>query len=210
MEFDQLVGLASDLHCFSAGMVTAGTDIDTLRVQLSRWVASGRLIRIHKGWYTLREPFRRVRLDLNVVASTINRASYVSLQSALAHHGVIPEHVAETTCVTTGRPRVIDSPVGRIAYRHVKREAFFGYAQEASGLQEAYIATVEKALLDLFYLTPGSDDPAYVSELRLEYPDGLDTAAMFRMAERYDAPRLMRAVRLVEDYLAETGPGAAT
>jgi predicted transcriptional regulator of viral defense system len=177
-------------------------------VQLSRWVASGRLIRIHKGWYTLREPFRRVRLDLNVVASTINRASYVSLQSALAHHGVIPEHVAETTCVTTGRPRVIDSPVGRIAYRHVKREAFFGYTQEASGLQEAYIATVEKALLDLIYLTPGSDDSAYVSELRLQYPDRFDTVTMFRMAERYNAPRLRRAVRSVEQDVGDADPGA--
>lgn len=209
MDFDELVGLASDLHCFSAAMVTAGSDIDTVRVQLSRWVARGRLLRIHKGWYTLPEPFRRVRLDLNVVSSTINRASYVSLHSALTHHGMIPEYVAETTCVTTGRPRAIDSPVGRIVYRHVKREVFFGYTQEPSGMQEAYIATAEKALLDLFYLTPGSDDPAYVSELRLQRADQLDTLRMSRMAERYDAPRLMRAVRLVEDYLADAWPGGA-
>ncbi len=72
----------------------------------------------------------------------------MSLQSALAHHGVIPEYVAETTCVTTGRPRTIDSPAGRIVFRHVKRQVFFGYTQEASGVQEAYIATAEKALLD--------------------------------------------------------------
>lgn len=209
MDFEELVELASDLHCFSAGMVTAGTDIDTVRVQLSRWVARGRLLRIHKGWYTLREPFRRVRLDLNVVASTINRASYVSLQSALAHHGVIPEYVAETTCVTTGRPRVIDSAVGRIVYRHVKRQAFFGYSQEPSGMQEAFIATAEKALLDLFYLTPGSDDPAYVSELRLQRADRLDTLTMSHMAERYDAPRLRRTVRLVEEHVGGAGAGGA-
>ena len=82
MDFDRLVDIASDLHCFSAGMVTAGEDIDSVRVQLSRWVTSGRLIRIHKGWYTLRESFRRVRLDLNVVACQIKRGTYVSLQSA--------------------------------------------------------------------------------------------------------------------------------
>ena len=105
MKFDQLIDIAADLHCFSAGMVTAGEDIDAVRVQLSRWVTSKRLVRIHKGWYTLRDPFRRVRLNLNVVACTIKRGSYVSLQSALAYHGMIPEYVAETTCVTTGRPR---------------------------------------------------------------------------------------------------------
>jgi predicted transcriptional regulator of viral defense system len=201
MKYDELVDVAADLHCFSAGMVTAGEDIDAVRVQLSRWVSSGRLIRIHKGWYTLRDPFRRVRLNLNVVACTIKRGSYVSLQSALAYHGMIPEYVAETTCVTTGRPLSIDSHVGRIAYRHVKRDVFFGYEQEVSGKQEAYIASAEKALLDLFYLTPGSDDAAYIAELRLQASEQLDTDKMMRMAERFGAPRLLRAVEHLDQLL---------
>ena len=201
MTFDQLVDIVADLHCFSAGMVTAGEDIDVVRVQLSRWVSSGRLVRIHKGWYTLRDPFRRVRLNLNVVACTIKRGSYVSLQSALAYHGMIPEYVAETTCVTTGRPLSIDAPVGRIEYRHVKRDVFFGYEQEVSGKQEAYIASAEKALLDLFYLTPGSDDAAYIAELRLQASEQLDTDKMTRMAERFGAPRLIRAVEHLDQLL---------
>jgi len=210
MEFDRLVEIASDLHCFSAGMITAGQDISVVRVQLSRWVARGRLIRIHKGWYTLREPFRRVRLDLNVVASTIKRGSYVSLQSALAHFGMIPEYVAETTCVTTGRPSTIESPVGRIVYRHVKREVFFGYTQETSGKQEAHIARPEKALLDLFYLTPGSEDPAYVSELRLQETDRLDMRTMAEMAERFRAPRLQRTIRLLDEHIGDEGKRGTT
>ena len=205
MTFDQLVDIAADLHCFSAGMVTAGQDIDVVRVQLSRWVSSGRLIRIHKGWYTLRNPFRRVRLNLNVVACTIKRGSYVSLQSALAHQGMIPEYVAETTCVTTGRPLSIDSPVGRIEYRHVKSAVFFGYGQEVSGMQEAYIAWPEKALLDLFYLTPGSDDAAYIIELRLQVAEKLNTDKMMRMAEQFGAPRLLRAVERLNQHLNLTG-----
>ena len=201
MTFERLVDIAADLHCFSAGMVTAGEDIDVVRVQLSRWVTSKRLVRIHKGWYTLRDPFRRVRLNFNVVACTIKRGSYVSLQSALAYHGMIPEHVAETTCVTTGRPLSIDSPVGRIGYRHVKRDVFFGYEQEVSGKQEAYIASAEKALLDLFYLTPGSADAAYIAELRLQASEELDTGKMMRMAERFGAPRLLRAVEYLDQLL---------
>ena len=201
MTFEQLVDVAADLHCFSAGMVTAGEDIDVVRVQLCRWVSSGRLVRIHKGWYTLREPFRRVRLDLNVVACTIKRGSYVSLQSALAHHGMVPEYVSKTTCVTTRRPLSIDSPMGRIGYRHVKRNVFFGYRQEVSGKQEAYIALPEKALLDLLYLTPGSDDAAYIEELRLQASEQLDTHKMMRMAERFGAPRLLRAVEHLDRHL---------
>ena len=210
MTFDELVDIAADLHCFSAGMVTAGEDIDAVRVQLSRWVSSGRLVRIHKGWYTLRDTFRRVRLNLNVVACTIKRGSYVSLQSALAYHGVIPEYVAETTCVTTGRPLAIESPVGRIEYRHVKRDVFFGYQQKVSGKQEAYVASAEKALLDLFYLTPGSDDAAYIAELRLQASEQLDTDKMMRMAERFGAPRLLRAVEHLDQLLNLTDRRDAT
>jgi len=201
MRFLRLVELTYNLHCFSAGMITAGEDIDVVRVQLSRWVSSGRLVRIHKRWYTLRDPFRRIRLNRNVIACTIKRGSYVSLQSALAYHGMIPEYVAETTCVTTGRPLSIDSPLGRIGYRHVKRDVFFGYEQEVSGKQEAYIASPEKALLDLFYLTPGSDDAAYTAELRLQASEQLDTDKMMRMAERFGAPRLLRAVEHLDQLL---------
>ena len=200
MKFDRLINIASDLHCFSAGTVTAGEDIDAVRVQLSRWVSSGRLIRIHKGWYALREPFRRVRLDLHVIACTIKQGTYVSLHSALAHRGMIPEYVAETTCVTTGRPLAIDTPVGRIDYRPVKRDVFFGYGQEVSGKQEAYIASPEKALLDLFYLTPGSEEAAYIAELRLQASVQLDTEKMVRMAERFRAPRLLRVLKRLDPH----------
>ena len=197
MEMNRLVELTADLHCFSSGMLAAGEKIEQVRVQLSRWAASGRVIRIHKGWYTLGEPFRRVRLDTNVVACTIKQGTYVSIQSALAYHGMIPEYVAETTCVTTGRPLHFDSPVGRFRYRHIKREAFFGYQQEENGPQQAFIATPEKALLDLLYLTPGSADADYLSEMRLQRIEELDTARMSRMAERFDTPRLVRAVGLL-------------
>ncbi len=201
MDFRRLVQIAADLHCFSPGMLAAGEDIDHVRVQLSRWATSGRVVRIHKGWYALNEPFRRVRVDTNVIASTIKDGSYVSLQSALDFHGLIPEYVAETTCVTTRRPLTVDSPFGRIRYRHIKPDAFFGYVRIERGLQQAYVATPEKALLDLAYLTPGSQDRAYLSELRLQRTDALDLDTMRRMADRFGAPRLERTVDLLRQLL---------
>jgi predicted transcriptional regulator of viral defense system len=104
MKYQYLVIIAAELHCFSPDTVTTGEYIDSVRVQLNRWVKIGRLIRIRKGWYVLPESFRRVRLDRSIIACTIKRGTYVSLQAALAYHGMIPEYVAETTCVTTGRP----------------------------------------------------------------------------------------------------------
>jgi predicted transcriptional regulator of viral defense system len=194
MDFKKLLKVAAGLQCFSPGMITAGHDLDQIRVQLSRWVASGRVVRIHKGWYTLNEPFRHVRLDMAVIACTIKEGVYLSLQSALAFHGMIPEYVAETTCVTTGRPHLLDTPLGRIRYRHMKGDVFFGYAQVSSGPQSAYVAVPGKALLDLLYLTPGSEHSAYLKELRLQGTENLDLPELQRMATRFGAPRLVRAV----------------
>jgi len=205
MEFPRLVELTADLHCFSPGMLTAGEDLDQIRVQLSRWAASGRVVRIHKGWYVLGEPFRRVRPELKVIACAIRPGAYVSLHSALAFHGMIPEYVPETTCVTTGRPLRIDSPLGRIRYRHLKTEAFFGYRQVDFGMQAAFVALPEKALLDLVYLTPGSVEAGYLAELRLQRPDELDLERMVRMAERFAAPRLARAVGLIGPLVQAAG-----
>jgi hypothetical protein len=42
-----------------------------------------------------------------------------SLQSALAHHGLIPEHVPVVTSVTTGRPQRRENAFGSFQYRHL-------------------------------------------------------------------------------------------
>lgn len=202
MDFTRLVALAADLHCFSPGLIAAGEPLDQVRVQLSRWVHSGKVLRLCKGWYVLNEPFRRARVDMFVVASTVKPGSYVSLQSALSFHGMIPEYVAETTCVTTGRPVTIHSPLGRIGYRHVKTSALFGYTRHDGGSQHAFVATPEKALLDLLYLTPGSDDPDYLSELRLQAIDELDIELIRRMGRRLETPRVDRAVDAIARLIA--------
>ncbi len=207
MDFARLVENTADLHCFSPGMVTAGENLNQVRVQLSRWALSGRVIRIHKGWYTVGEPYRRVRIDLNVIACTVKAGTYVSLESALSFHGAIPEYVPQTTCVTTGRPATLHTPFGRIRYRHIKNEAFFGYSRYESGAQSAYIAVPEKALLDLLYLTPGSEDADYLAELRLQGTERFDPETMRRMAERLRSPRLVRSVELLGNLIAHGAVG---
>jgi hypothetical protein len=70
------------------------------------------------------EKLDQVRVQLN---RWVKDGSYVSLQSALSYHGMIPEYVPETTCITTGRPLCIQTPFGRISYRHLKSGAFTGF-----------------------------------------------------------------------------------
>jgi hypothetical protein len=61
------------------------------------------------------------------------------------------------------------------------------------GGQEAFLATPEKALLDLVYLEPDGDSPPYLAELLLQNMDGLDLAELRRLAEASGKPKLRRA-----------------
>jgi len=78
------------------------------------------------------------------------------------------------------------------------------------GDQEALLATPEKALLDLVYLEPDGDSPAYLDELRLQNMDGLDLNKLRRLAEASGKPKLRRAagriVRLAEVEAEEYEP----
>ncbi|MCJ7627522.1 MAG: hypothetical protein MUO50_03940 [Longimicrobiales bacterium] len=71
----------------------------------------------------------------------------------------IPEGVPVTTSVTTARPMQFDTPLGRHSYRHVRPEIFFGYSRvNLPRSQEALLAGLAKALLDLVYLTPRGEE----------------------------------------------------
>jgi predicted transcriptional regulator of viral defense system len=204
MKFDEVVVLCQDLPCFCSGMLAAGEKLDQVRVQLNRWVKAGKLVRIHKGWYTLAAPWRRVSINLFALACSIKAGSYVSLQSALSYHGMIPEYVPETTCITTGRPQCIQTPFGRISYRHLKSGAFTGFVPETVDHQVVFVATAEKALLDLVYLTPGGASKDYLDGLRLQNLHDLnlarllDLAACFSQANMMSIPAVLEELGLVD------------
>jgi len=191
--------MVADEPLFRTGFLAASGDrLPSLRLQLSRWVRAGRLIQPAKGLYMLAEPYRKVSPHPFVLANTIRTASYVSLQSALAHFRMIPEHVPTVTSVTTLRPQRIETPLGAFAFRHVKKSWFHGYRRVALGArQEAFVATPEKALLDLVYLTAGSDDPDFLWELRLQNFEKLDLSVLVRLAETAESPRLRRAAQFI-------------
>lgn len=91
MKFEQLLAAVGDEPVFETGLLLAGeVDPSDVRRQLSRWVASGRLFQLRRGLYALAPPFQKVLPHPFLVANRLVGGSYVSLQSALAHHGLIP------------------------------------------------------------------------------------------------------------------------
>ena len=114
MVFDGLLQLVGDLPCFSARFLAAGENLAQVRLQLARWVHSGRIIKLHKGFYTLAAPYRKIQPDPFHISNALKSPSYVSLQSALSWHGLIPEFVPAVTAVTTARPADHSHTLGAI------------------------------------------------------------------------------------------------
>jgi len=199
MKWEELLRQVAGEPAFRTGFLAAtGESLPVLRTQLSRWVKAGRLIQLTRGLYTLAEPYGRVTPHPFVLANAMKRASYVSLESALAYFGMIPEHVPTVTSVTTLRPERVETPLGRFVFRRIKKDWFHGYDQTDLGPhQRAFIATPEKALLDLVYLTPGADDHDYLTELRLQNLERVDLDVLVRMAEVSGSRKLGRAVGLL-------------
>ena len=181
MKFDELLGIVGEEPLFDTSLLLAG-DVDPadIRRQLSRWTSTGRLHRLRRGVYALAPPFRRVGPHPFVVANRLVRPSYVSLQSALAYHSVIPEAVPVTTSITTARPGRFSTPLGDFAFRHIKRELFRGFRTiDVGGRHDAVVATPEKALLDLLYLRGRIPLP---DELELSE---LDPGKLLRFSEKF-------------------------
>jgi predicted transcriptional regulator of viral defense system len=207
MKWEDLLRQVAEEPVFRTGFLAGGSEsLPALRMQLSRWVKAGRLIQLAKGLYTLAEPYRKRTPHPFVLANAIKKASYVSLQSALGYFGMIPEHVPTVTSVTTQRPARVETPLGRFLFRHIKKNWFKGYTQVDLGSgQKAFIATPEKALLDLVYLTPGAASHDFLAELRLQILESLDHEALVQLARMSRSPKLRRAVKLLERLIEEEG-----
>ena len=203
MEFERLLELVGDDPVFETALLLAGkVNPDIVRLQLTRWTNSGRVYQLRRGLYAIAPPYQKVKPHPFLIANRMQRASFVSGQSALAYYGLIPDTVQVTLSVTAGRPERLETPLGVFEFRHVKPELLRGYrmlalhSQKASE-QQALVATPEKALLDLVYLQPGGDTPAYLRELRLQNLERLDLDELHRQAETFHTPKLRRAVKTI-------------
>ena len=212
MRFADLLAIVGDEPLFETGLLLAGdVNANNVRRQLSRWTGAGKLVQLRRGLYALAPPYQKTKPHPFLVANRLVRASYVSLQAAMAYYGLIPEHVPAVTSVTTARPVEYETPLGRYLFRHIKQRLLHGYhLTEVAGGQAAFIAAPEKALLDQIYLQPGGDDPAYLRGLRLQNLDQLHLATLQQMAEHAGSPKLTRATATIEALVAEEVDGYET
>ena len=147
------------------------------RQEISRLLKSGALVRVKKGLYVAATnpsaPYSK-----EILANLIYGPSYISLESALRIHRLIPERVDELTSVTCNRDKTFKTPVGVFSYRFLRPSVFaLGVTQAAVEGRHYLLATAEKALVDKLWFERKNLAPKDVAEfvfddLRIE-PTGL-------------------------------------
>ena len=207
MTYGDLVAAVPPNGVFRTGQILAGQPSPAhVRRQLDRWVKSGRIVRLRRGVYVLSDRYAKTAVHPFAAANALKKASYVSLQSALAYYGMIPEYVPVTTSITTGRPEELSAPIGRFQFRHVTAPLFFGFGEvEIAREQVVLLASAPKALVDLLYLTPHSDQLEYLRELRLEQPDRFDIAGLHTAVEISRSGKVARAAGRLLDLWEDEG-----
>ncbi|MFO7807710.1 MAG: hypothetical protein R6V40_04830 [Candidatus Moraniibacteriota bacterium] len=136
--------------------------------QISYWQKNGEIKRIKRGLYVFSE--REDELSPQEVAFILYEPSYISLEYALSHYGIIPETVFNITSVSTRKTRKFSTEFGVFPYRKIKPSLFFGYEVRETEYGKYLLAEPEKALLDYLYLNLGKinteDD---IEEIRINY-----------------------------------------
>lgn len=134
---------------------------------LTRWQRKGWIRKIRRGFYRLASSPPKGEEDLFFISNRIYQPSYISLQSALRWHDLIPEGVFTITAVCTRKTNRFATPYGNFSYRQLRPKLFFGYRLIPYQKFHIKIAEPEKALLDLLYLNPHLSSQGHFEELRL-------------------------------------------
>jgi len=117
---------------------------------LRRLASKAMIVHLSRGRWLVDKTIDRLALPELVQAPF---PAYISLQSALFHHGLIEQIPSVIYAVTPARPRRLRTPLGTFSFHRIPPVLFTGF--ELAPGSDAKIATPEKALFDLFYLAPG-------------------------------------------------------
>ncbi|MCD5390847.1 hypothetical protein LR007_03170 [candidate division NPL-UPA2 bacterium] len=202
MRWEEFIRLVGNLPVIDAEILLAGvSDSRPVKVQISRWHKTGKLIQVKKGIYLLGASYRKVDVYGPHLASVLKKPSYLSLEKALEYHGLIPEAVPVWTSVTTKRPGKFVSEAGIFDYRHLKNSLFWGYGSVTVNKQTAFIASPEKALLDLSYLKAPKVSFEYLEELRLQNFERINLDKLLQHGKRFDKPNILRTAEMIKEFI---------
>lgn len=119
---------------------------------LSYHLKNENLERYRRGLYSL-APSRETQLSFSKfkLANKLVLHSFISFESALSHHNLIPEAVYEVTSATLSKNVNFENSLGRFSYSYTPVDPFY-LGVEYDEMSESRIANPLRALFDLIYV----------------------------------------------------------
>ena len=167
---------------------------------LTRWTQKRLLLKLRNGYYAF--PDYKAKSDFALyIANRIYRPSYVSLHTALAFYGMIPESVVQITSVTSMKTSTFSNVIGEFSYKSVRPHIFFGYdVKPIPELGSLLMAKPEKALLDLLYLYPFYNSVSDIKDLRLDEDyihNEINIKLLNEFSHRFHSKALNKRIKLI-------------
>lgn len=125
--------------------------------KIGELLKSGELQSLRRGLYMSGPEADLPAPEPFLIANHLRGPSYVSLEAALWHWGIIPERVYEVSSVTLKTSKIYVNPAGRFSYQHLAAPYYsFGIRSvRLTSKQHALVASPEKAICDKIILTSG-------------------------------------------------------
>jgi len=155
MKLEQALQQFGSIPFTHASLLSVLRDYRRPNDKIVKLVEEGALVTLKKGVYVLGSALRRESLNVPLIANNLYGPSCVSLDWALAWHGLIPEGVIGITSVTSRRAKVYQTPVGSFSYQHIPAELVYTGArvERFNGDAACLLAAPTKALCDKILLT---------------------------------------------------------
>ena len=120
---------------------------------ISRLVEKGELIRLKNGFFAIAAKLENAPVPYEQIGNLLYGPSYISIEWALSHYGMIPEGVYVVTNASSIRPKSFKTPLGTFDYIYLCHSRYaIGIDQKENSAGRYLIATPEKALVDLIHL----------------------------------------------------------
>jgi predicted transcriptional regulator of viral defense system len=171
--------------------------------RIAEWQKKGYIKRIANGIYM----FASEPLDekhLYYLANRIYEPSYISLESAFAFYGFIPEAVYRITSVCSKKTSQFQQDNIVFTYRSISPRFNFGYTLMKWKNVAIKIAEPEKAVIDYFYLNTELKSSEQIEDMRfntIAIKEQIDWEKIDKYLEIYDNKTLIKRILLLKEWI---------
>ena len=184
---------------YSRDLVRPAKSLQVMRNQIRRWQAKWLIEKLRRGIYILSAGGpEQSRPDANWIANRLYEPSYLSLETALAFYGLIPEKVTELVSITPRKTMQFENKIGHFVYRHVKPVVFRGFQTAGEGEFAFFMAEPEKAVVDFLYFHlsdfKGNAKEILKESYRFQNIEGLKKKKLLGWCKLFQVRKLTRVV----------------